>query len=814
MTVSVPHDNKKKGRVIPLPLGEELQKSYLDYAMSVIVGRALPDVRDGLKPVQRRILYAMRELSLWSNGPHKKSARIVGETMGKYHPHGDAAIYDAMVRMAQDFSMRYPLVDGQGNFGSLDGDPAAAQRYTEAKLTRFGEALLKDIDEDTVDWTSNFDDSLEEPTVLPSFLPNLLVNGSSGIAVGMATNIPPHNLAEVARALLFLIDRGEEECSLDDLMAKLPGPDFPTGGIIIGDEGIRQAYATGKGKITLRGKAEIEVSSRGKSLIIVTEIPYGVNKAALVESIASLVKTGKIDGIGDLRDESNREGIRLIIEVQKGYDPDIILRQIYAHTNLQVTFGINNLALTPKGEPKNFSVLEILQSFIEHRKDVVTRRTKHRLKKAREQEHYLEGLLIALDRIDEVVAIIRKAKDKDGARKTLMSTLDITDIQAQGILDMRLQQLTSLEGDKIRKTLAGLKKDIDFYIKILEQSAVLMRVIREEIASLEDIESPRRTVILKDVEDIKIEKDDLIPEAPVFISLFGDGTVKRVDAKFVSNGKVVEMAEEAGGWAETLKTTNKREVLFVSRDGNTSWENAKDVPDIRDRRAIAKTDYSNGNIRVAGVVEIPEDGQGYIMIVTSSGMAKRMSINEARGSTRMWKKAINLADGDAIVSVIFVPDEETEILFVSSSGKVLKTTASQFRPQGRNAGGVRAMKLGKKDQIVSAATGSSPHLCLCSEYMFIKKVSVDDIPQYNRGGGGIRCFSVNSKSGPVVGGVTIDKEDSVILGTASSEAVKIPSKSIPLLSRTKAGRIPEEVPVPNKAVTLRRNVTTINQGDD
>lgn len=790
-------------RIVPLPIEQELQQSYLDYAMSVIVGRALPDVRDGLKPVQRRILYAMKELGLRSDTSHKKSARIVGETMGKYHPHGDSAIYDAMVRMAQDFSMRHPLVSGQGNFGSVDGDPAAAQRYTEARLSVPGEMMLRDIDEETVEWGPNFDDSLEEPLILPSFLPNILVNGSTGIAVGMATNMPPHNLAEVAEALLVLIRNGS--AALDDIISVLPGPDFPTGGTIIGTGGIRQAYETGRGRITLRGRASIETDKKGRSRIVVTELPYALNKALLTESIANLVKAGRIEGVTEIRDESDREGIRLVLEVQRGVDADLVLKQVYARTALQGTFSVNNLALTPDGAPREYPLIEILRTFIDHRVSIVTRRTRYRLDKARAQEHLLEGLVIALGRIDEVVAIIKAAKSPDEARKALMSKLEISEIQAQGILDMRLQRLTSLEADKIRDSLTAIMKEISGYVEILEKPRVLMKVIEKEIGSLRDTATPRRTEIVEDETDLTINAEDLIPEAPVHVALFGDGTVRRVEARAAANGRIVEMATGAGGWVEVTETTNKRDILLISDDGNASWERSRDVPDAGDRRGAAKRDFSNGTVRVAGIVEIPDDGRGFVMIVTGRGVGKRMPLSEARGSTRMWKKAINLAPGDSIVSVFPVAGDEDEIMIAAASGKVLRTAAGQFRPQGRNAGGVRAMKVGKKDRVVAAASiVSMPEVCFCTENLYAKRVSVKDIPLHNRGGGGVVCVPVNSRSGSVAGGAATTPKGSVILSTASSGAARVMSRDVPLLPRSRAGIIPDGIPVPNRVLTVRQ----------
>ncbi|NLA90540.1 MAG: DNA topoisomerase 4 subunit A, partial [Synergistaceae bacterium] len=514
------------GRVLPLPLVEEIKNSYLDYAMSVIVGRALPDVRDGLKPVQRRILYAMMELGLRSGSSYKKSARVVGETMGKYHPHGDSAIYETMVRMAQSFSMRYPLVNGQGNFGSIDGDPAAAMRYTEAKLQETGEFMLADIDEDTVDWGPNFDESLMEPLCLPSLIPNLLVNGSSGIAVGMATNIPPHNLSEVADALKYMID-SDGSWEFGEIFARLPGPDFPTGGVILGRDGIIDAYRTGRGKIILRGKVDTEEGKRGRTSVVITEIPYMVNKTSLLETMAKCVQEKHIDGVTDIRDESDREGLRIVLELSRDGDPELVTRQLYRRTQLQTTFGVINLALVDN-HPVELPIADMLSHFLDHRRDVVRRRTQFRLDKALARAHIVEGLVKALDIIDEVITLIRAAQTAQEAKNGLVAELGFTETQAQAILDMRLQRLTGLEREKLETELAALFADIERFRTILGNRQALDGVISEELSEVRrKFGDDRKTEILDRYEEVLAE--DLIPENDIVVMLSKDGYMKRKD---------------------------------------------------------------------------------------------------------------------------------------------------------------------------------------------------------------------------------------------------------------------------------------------
>jgi len=610
------------GKVIPLPLEEEIKHSYLDYAMSVIVGRALPDVRDGLKPVQRRVLYSMLELGLRHNQSFKKSARVVGETMGKYHPHGDSAIYDTMTRMAQDFTMRYPLVDGQGNFGSIDGDPPAAMRYTEARLSFVGEMMLSDIDEETVDWGPNFDDSLQEPLTLPTRLPNLLINGSTGIAVGMATNIPPHNLGEVIDALCYLLEEPQPE--LDEILRRMPGPDFPTGGIILGRDGIVEAYQTGRGKVTVRGKTHVEEGKRGKNSIVITEIPYMVNKTSLLENIAKGVQNKTINGITDLRDESDKRGIRIVLELSRDADPNLTLRQLYRRTQLQTTFGIINLALVD-GEPKVLSIIQMLSHFLDYRRNVVRRRTSYRLRKAKERAHIVEGLLKAIDMIDEVIALIRGSKDTSEARAGLIGQFGFSEAQAQAILDMRLQRLTGLEKNRLEEELAGLLADISRYESILSNAAVLDAVVKEEFLDVKTkFADKRRTETMNTEEDVEFE--DLIPEEEIVVVLSRDGYIKRMPLQSYRcqgrGGKGVKGATPKSGDEAaiiTVSSTHRDIFLFTSR-GRVYAIKGYVLPEPKVGKGRLISNYLNldANEKIVAVADSKLKGAKFVFFITET----------------------------------------------------------------------------------------------------------------------------------------------------------------------------------------------------
>jgi len=670
------------GKVLPLTLEEEIKQSYLDYAMSVIVGRAIPDARDGLKPVQRRILYSMLELGLRSNQPYKKSARIVGETMGKYHPHGDAAIYDALARMAQDFSMRYPLIDGQGNFGSIDGDPPAAMRYSEARLSPLGEEMLADIDEDTVDWGPNFDESLREPLVLPSLLPNLLLNGSSGIAVGMATNIPPHNLGEVIDALCLFVEK-DGNVELDEILSVLPGPDFPTGGIIMGRDGIVDAYKTGRGKLIVRGKAHEEESGRGRKAVVITEIPYMVNKAGLVETIAREAKEGRINGVIDIRDESDRRGLRIVIELQRDADPDLALRQLYTRTQLQTTFGVINLALVD-AKPVVLPLLELLRVFVEHRRSVVRRRTTFRLKKAEERAHLVEGLVRALDMIDQVIALIRSSKDARSAEAGLVQEFGFTQAQAKAILDMRLQRLTNLERHKLEEELANLLRDISRYNAILTSPKLLDSVVKDELVALKNRYSDSRRTEISDSVEILAE-EELIPESEIVVVLSRDGYLRRMplgDYRSQGRGgkgvKGVNLSSE-DEIARLIVTTTHRNVYFFTSEGRVFAIRGYVIPEVKSGKGknVSRFLSLGENEEIVTLGDSCTERAKFVFFATKRGNAKRLPVSELEGLTSVGRRIMGFEDGDAIARVRFTSGED-ELVLVTASDRRSESTRERF----------------------------------------------------------------------------------------------------------------------------------------
>lgn len=781
------------GKVIRLPIEEEVKHSYLDYAMSVIVGRALPDARDGLKPVQRRILYAMMELGLRSNQPYRKSARIVGETMGKYHPHGDAAIYDAMVRMAQDFSMRYPLVDGQGNFGSIDGDPPAAMRYTEARLSPLGEEMLRDINEDTVDWGPNFDETLQEPLVLPSLLPNLLVNGSSGIAVGMATNIPPHNLCEVIDAICLLIERGEG-MELGDIIEVLPGPDFPTGGSIAGREGIINAYTTGRGKIILRGKVSIEQKKRGKANIVITEIPYMVNKTSLLEAIAKGVQQEHLWGIADLRDESDREGIRIVVELQRDADPHLVLRQLYSRTPLQTTFGVINLALVD-GIPKELSLIDMLNIFLDHRRNVVRRRTNYRLKRAEERAHIVEGLVKALDVIDEIIALIKKSADAQEAREGLVEHFGFTELQAQAILDMRLQRLTNLERNKLEEELKQLLQDIERYRSILENPSVLDSVVREELIELKRrYGDSRKTEILDEITEVS--EVDLIPEEDIVVVLTKDGYLRRAplgDYQLQARGgKGIKGLKQKDDEIEMFTaTTTHHDIFLFTNLGRVFAIKGYLLPAPKNGKGkhVSAFFTLEENERVVAIRDDTMRGAKYVFFATKMGIAKRLDVRELANLTRAGRRVISLDEGNTIARVRFTSGND-ELLFVSAKGKALRTKEDEFRPLGRQARGVRAMRLSRGDVLVGCEPlREGALILLISEKGVGKRTRYDEFPLYHRGSLGVKAMRLSNRTGLLVGAWSVTEDDEVMIVTSKGRVVRIAVKDVSVLSRTAMGNI-------------------------
>ena len=782
------------GKVLPLPLVEEIKHSYLDYAMSVIVGRALPDVRDGLKPVQRRILYAMMELGLRSGSSYKKSARVVGETMGKYHPHGDAAIYETMVRMAQDFSMRYPLVDGQGNFGSIDGDPAAAMRYTEAKLFETGELMLADIDEDTVEWGPNFDESLKEPLTLPSMIPNLLVNGSSGIAVGMATNIPPHNLCEVVDALEYLIE-ADGNIEFGEIYARLPGPDFPTGGVILGRNGIIDAYRTGRGKIILRGKTHVEEGKKGKTSIVITEIPFMVNKTLLIETIASCVQEKHIDGISDIRDESDRDGLRVVLELQRDADAELVLRQLYRRTQLQSTFGVINLALV-ENSPKELPITDMLSLFLEHRRDVVRRRTQFRLDKALARAHIVEGLVKALDIIDQVIATIRAAQTTQEAREGLVDTLGFSELQAQAILEMRLQRLTGLEREKLDAELAALLADIERFRSILGNAKILDGVIKDELSLLrKKFGSPRRTEIIDSYEEVSVE--DLIPEEDIVVILSKDGYLRRKSLdEYVPQarggkgrkGAALQDEDEIAVFAVT--NTHKDIYLFTS-SGRVLAIRGHMIPESRSGKGklVGKLVPLEDGETVVSMYGRSLEGKSYLFFATKNGIAKRLQLSEILRINRGGKRVLTLDEGDEIAQVRLTSGDD-ELLFMTAAGQALRVPEQEFRAMGRAARGVKGIRLSKDDSVISCeVVNKERHALVISEKGVAKRTSFEEFTLHHRGGSGVKAMNLGRKTGMLVGSWSVAEEDEIMAITARGRIIRVAVSEIPVLSRTAMGSI-------------------------
>ncbi|WP_350449456.1 DNA gyrase subunit A [Aminobacterium mobile] len=783
------------GKVIPLPLVEEIKHSYLDYAMSVIVGRALPDARDGLKPVQRRILYAMMELGLRHSSSYKKSARVVGETMGKYHPHGDAAIYETMVRMAQDFSMRYRLVDGQGNFGSIDGDPAAAMRYTEARLYEIGELMLADIDENTVDWGPNFDESLQEPLYLPAMLPNLLINGSSGIAVGMATNIPPHNLSEVIDALEYLIDTDPENVDLGEILLRMPGPDFPTGGVILGREGIIEAYQTGRGKLITRGKTEVEEGKRGKTSVVITEIPYMVNKTNLIETIAKNVQDKHIDGITDIRDESDREGLRIVLEINKDTDPNLVLRQLYRRTQLQSTFGVINLALVD-GHPRELPIIEMLSIFLNHRRNVVRRRTQFRLEKAQARAHIVEGLVKALDIIDEVIALIRGSKTTDEARKGLIEKLGFSELQAQAILDMRLQRLTGLEREKLETELAQLLSDIERFQSILGNPKILDSVIKEELLDLKKrFGDERKTEIIEAFEELSLE--DLIPESDIVVVLSQDGYLKRKDLEEYSlqgrggKGRKGATLQEEDEIALVAVTETHQDIYLFTSMGRVFALRGYMIPESKSGRGkmVNRFIALEEGERVVAMHGRAVEGAQYAFFITKKGTAKRLDLSELKNLTRAGRRVLGLDEGDEIAQIVLTSGED-HLLIVTAQGQALRVEESEFRPMGRAARGVRGIRLAKDDYVIGCdRVFNNRWPLLLSEKGVGKRTRYDEFMLRHRGGLGVKVMNLSEKTGLIVGCWSVAEEDEIIAITSRGRMIRLAVAETPVLGRTAMGSI-------------------------
>ena len=772
---------------------DTLKNSYLDYAMSVIAGRALPDVRDGLKPVHRRVLYTMNEMGVQYNKPNKKSARIVGDTMGKLHPHGDSAIYDALVRLAQDFSMRYPLVIGQGNFGSIDGDSAAASRHTEARMARISDELMADIDCDTVDFMPNYDGSMTEPTVFPTKIPNLLINGISGIAVGMATNIPPHNLTEIMDGLLYMID--EENYTEEGLFNIIKGPDFPTSGIIMGKGDIINAYKTGRASIRIRARADIIEVKGGKEQIVITEIPYQVNKSVLVEKIAELVNEKKIPGITDIRDVSSMKGIKILIDIKKGESAEVILNRLYKFTALESSFGFNMVALVG-GRPQLLTLENILTEFLNHRIEVVTRRTRYKLMKAEERMHIVEGLRIAVQNIDEVVKIIKESKDTQSAKKALMDRFDLSEIQSQAILDMRLAKITGLEIDKLNEEYEQLKKDIEYYNSILNSKSKLISVIRQEIVDIKTrYGDERKTEIADSVDDINYE--DLIPNDEMVVTITHNGYVKRTllnnftAQKRGGKGKIGAANKNEDFLEEIIYTTNKSHLFIFTTKGKVHFLKVYQIPEqSRDSkgRHISNLLTLDENEKIASFLTLPEkDETKSIFFATKFGVVKRVKTIEFK-SGRSGIIALNLKDNDEIVTTLLTGDND-KIFLATRDGKTIQFSVEDVRPMGRTATGVRGILLERDDVVVSAEVveEDSPLLAVTS-LGYGKGTDKDEYRMQSRGGKGLKLMKLTSKTGLVVGVRHIHQdEDDIMLITKNGKTIRIAASEVSVIGRNTQG---------------------------
>jgi DNA gyrase subunit A len=777
-----------------------MRTAYLDYAMSVIVARALPDARDGLKPVQRRIMYAMYDMGLRHDQPYKKSARIVGEVLGKYHPHGDSAVYDAMARMAQDFSLRYPLVDGQGNFGSVDGDSPAAMRYTEARLGPIAAELLLDIEKDTVDWAANFDGTLQEPSVLPARLPNLLVNGSSGIAVGMATNVPPHNLGELCDALSHLIDRWDEldEVTVEDLMQYVEGPDFPTGGVIVGQEGVTHAYASGRGRVVVRAMTHIEEMSGGRHRIVVTELPYQTNKSSLMERIATLVRSGRLDAISDLRDESDRRGMSIIIELKRGAQPNTTLNRLFKYTPLQSTYGVQMLALVD-GEPRLLSLKRALQLYVEHRQDVITRRTTYELDKARHRAHILEGLKTALDRLDEVIKTIRESPDVDVARERLMEWFDLTEVQAQAILDMQLRRLAALERQKIEDEYLELIQRIAYLEDLLASRRKMLYIIKDELADLKQAYADGRRTRIVEEEAATLEKEDLVVEEDVLITITQRGYVKRVPVKAYRSqgrgGRGVKgtTARDEDAIVRLFSAGSLDSILFFSDRGKVYQEKVYQIPST-DRTAKGAllstilTVATDEQIRAAVPVS-DADQERTLMLFSHRGKAKRVALGEL-GAVRRSGLIVMRLDRNDEVGWVDLTDDDEDLIIVTQQGQALRFSGETVRVRGRSAAGVNAIKLKTGDRVCSAGVIGNPggELLIVTTKGFGKRTPLSEFATKGRYGKGVRCLGgKRDTTGVIAAARVVQPGDEVILISSGGMVLRTPVVDIPLMGRATRG---------------------------
>ena len=781
-----------EGKVLPIDISQEMKKSYIDYAMSVIVSRALPDVRDGLKPVHRRILYSMYELGLTPEKGYRKCARIVGDVLGKYHPHGDSSVYDALVRMAQDFSIRYTLVDGHGNFGSVDGDSAAAMRYTEAKMNKITVEMLRGINKNTVDFIPNFDGEEKEPSVLPSRFPNLLVNGSAGIAVGMATNIPPHNLVEVINGVIMIIEN--PEVTIHELMTSIKGPDFPTSGIIVGTSGIKSAYETGRGKIIVRAKTEIQ-EEKGKNRIVITEIPYQVNKSKLIENMADLVKNKRVDGISDIRDESDRDGMRIVVELKRDANANITLNQLYKHTRMQDTFGVIMLTLVDN-EPKVLNLKQMLVHYLKFQEEILTRRTKFELDKAEARAHILEGLKIALDYIDEVISLIRSSKTTEIARNGLIDKFNLSEKQAQAILEMKLQRLTGLEREKIENEYNELMNIIKHLKEILENKSVLLNMIKDELIEIRDkYGDERRTEIQISNDDINIE--DLIEEEEVVITLTHAGYIKRISADTYSSqrrgGKGIQaMTTKEDDFVEHIFITSTHShILFFTNKGKVYKLKGYEIPDAG--RTAKGTNLVNllpldGDEQIQAVISFKEiDDDNYFIMATKQGLVKKTEIKQYASIRKSGLNAINLRDGDELIGVKMTTGG-SEVIIFTKNGYAIRFSEKDVRPTGRNTTGVKAITLRKKDIAVAMDIASNDgDILVVSENGFGKRTPVTEYTIHRRGGKGIITYRSTEKTGLIVGARVVKNEDEMMLINSSNVAIRLNVSDISTTSRNAMG---------------------------
>ncbi len=794
-------EEQTQGKIIQINVEDHMKSAYIDYSMSVIVSRALPDVRDGLKPVHRRVLYGMRELGLLHNRPYKKSARIVGEVLGKYHPHGDSSVYDTMVRMAQPWSMRYPLVEGQGNFGSIDGDSPAAMRYTEARLMKIAEELLVDIDKDTVDFQPNFDDSLQEPTVLPAKIPHLLINGASGIAVGMATNIPPHNLSEVIDGIIYYIDHRDAE--VEDLLAFIKGPDFPTGGIIYGYDGVLDAFKTGRGRIVIRGKAEIEETSHG-SQIIVTEIPYLVNKAAMIAKTAELVEEKVIEGISDIRDESDREGYRVVYELKKDANPQVVLNNLYKFTPLQSTFSVNTIALVNK-RPRNLNLKELIKYYVDHRHEVVVRRTRYELNEAEKRAHILEGLIIAVDHIDEVIALIRASKTPDEAREGLMQEFNLSEVQAKAILDMRLQKLTGLEIDKLKAEYEELKQTIARLKEILNNESLRYEIIKEELLDIKQkYGDERRTQIVHSAEDINIK--DIIPNEDVVITISHAGYIKRTplaDYRLQSRGGrgargASSREDDFIEYIFVSKTHNY--LLFFTNKGKCYWLNVYEIPEgekhtrgraVQNLIQLDPGEKIKAYVAVDDLDDVEYINNSFIVFATKNGLIKKTPLEAYSRPRQGGIIAINIAENDELIEAMLT-NGKSEIILGTRYGQAIRFKENTVRPMGRNTTGVRGIKLDSDhpdDAVIGMVVINEPDstVMVVTEKGYGKRSSVEDYRLTNRGGKGVRTVKITEKTGKLIAIGSVKDDQELMIINKSGITIRLKVNEVRTMGRSTQG---------------------------